>query len=126
MNFAQSEKPQPDPFERSIKQVFAHIFRRWVSSYERTVSGQRALTFSDRSSLPYVTTRRSGCPSEWGDGDKLNAHSTACFTRALSLASSSGVKAVSAKAVGQQVPSSSFATSLKPSVAYRALNLYAP
>src|SRR5438874_3249811 len=50
---------------------------------------------------------------------------TAFFTRAPILASSMAVNSFSAKSTGHTVPSSSFALSLKPNVAYLALNLCA-
>ena len=48
---------------------------------------------------------------------------TAFFTSAAILASSAAVSSVSAKAVGHMAPSSRFALSLKPSVAYLRLEL---
>src|SRR5215471_17358425 len=50
---------------------------------------------------------------------------TAFFTSAPILASSAAVNAFSAKAVGHMAPSSRFAWSLKPNVAYLVLNLCA-
>src|SRR5207302_5141485 len=50
---------------------------------------------------------------------------TAFFTSAPILASSAAVNSFSAKAVGHMVPSSSFALSLKPKVAYLVLNFCA-
>jgi hypothetical protein len=50
---------------------------------------------------------------------------TAFFTSALILASSVAVNCLSAKDVGHMAPSSSFAVSLKPSVAYFVLNFFA-
>ena len=50
---------------------------------------------------------------------------TAFLTSAAILASTSAVSSVSAKSVGHMAPSSRFASSLKPSVAYRDLNLSA-
>src|ERR1700722_13829779 len=50
---------------------------------------------------------------------------TACFTNSAIRASSVAVSSVSAKEVGHMAPSSRFALSLKPSVAYLALNLTA-
>ncbi len=50
----------------------------------------------------------------------------AFLMRAATRASSAEVNFVSAYSVGQMAPSSRLALSLKPSVAYRALNLYAP
>jgi hypothetical protein len=47
---------------------------------------------------------------------------TAFFTSAPILASSAAVNSVSAKEVGHMVPSSRFASSLKPNVAYLELN----
>src|SRR5438552_8713713 len=50
---------------------------------------------------------------------------TAFFTSAPILASSAAVNSFNAKATGHTVPSSRFALSLKPNVAYLALNLCA-
>jgi len=50
---------------------------------------------------------------------------TAFFTRAPILASSAAVNFVRAKAFGHMFPSSRFARSLKPNVAYRVLNFCA-
>src|SRR5438445_2065987 len=50
---------------------------------------------------------------------------TAFFTSAPTFASSAAVNAFSAKAVGHRAPSSSFAASLKPNVAYLVLNFCA-
>src|SRR5437870_9723006 len=50
---------------------------------------------------------------------------TAFFTSALILASSVGVSSFSAKATGHMAPSSRFAASLKPNVAYLVLNFSA-
>ncbi len=55
----------------------------------------------------------------------LRPQLTAFFTSATILASSAAVNFVSAKDVGHMVPSSRFASSLKPNVAYRDLNLSA-
>src|SRR6476620_2548165 len=54
-------------------------------------------------------------------GDQL----TAFFTSALILASSVAVNSFSAKATGHRAPSSRFAVSLKPNVAYLVLNFRA-
>src|SRR5437899_12455462 len=50
---------------------------------------------------------------------------TAFFTSALILASSVAVNSFSAKATGHSAPSSRFAVSLKPNVAYLVLNFRA-
>ena len=50
---------------------------------------------------------------------------TAFFTSAVILASSAAVNPFSAKAVGHRAPSSRFASSLKPNVAYLVLNFCA-
>ena len=50
---------------------------------------------------------------------------TAFFTSAMILASSAAVSSFSAKATGHMAPSSSFAPSLKPNVAYLVLNFCA-
>src|SRR5688500_9247109 len=53
------------------------------------------------------------------------AQLTAFFTSAPILASSAAVNSFSAKEVGHMVPSSMFASSLKPNVAYLELNFCA-
>jgi hypothetical protein len=50
---------------------------------------------------------------------------TAFFTRAPILSSSAAVNSFSAKAVGHMAPSSRFAASVKPNVAYLVLNFCA-
>src|SRR2546425_10055783 len=56
---------------------------------------------------------------------ELGPQLTAFFTSAAILASSAAVNPFSAKAVGHMVPSSRFALSLKPKVAYLVLNFCA-
>src|SRR6476469_7977107 len=56
-----------------------------------------------------------------GDGGLVH-QLTAFFTSLRIFASSAAVSSVSAKAVGHMEPSSSFAASLKPNVAYLSLN----
>src|SRR5213079_1452884 len=63
--------------------------------------------------------RRSGCFTN------PTPQPTAFFTSAPILASSAAVNSFSAKAVGHRAPSSSFALSLKPNVAYLVLNFCA-
>jgi hypothetical protein len=55
----------------------------------------------------------------------LSPQLTAFFTSAPILASPAAVNSVRAKEVGHMVPSSRFALSLKPSVAYLVLNFCA-
>src|SRR5213083_2152119 len=55
----------------------------------------------------------------------INTQLTAFFTSAPILASSAAVNSFSAKAVGHMAPSSRFASSLKPNVAYLDLNFCA-
>src|SRR5215213_4590920 len=55
----------------------------------------------------------------------LRPQLTACFTSALIVASSAAVNCLSAKEVGHMPPSSRFALSLKPNVAYLDLNFCA-
>src|SRR5436853_2919539 len=58
-----------------------------------------------------------------GDGGGgVHPQLTAFFTSARIFASSAPVSFVSAKATGHMEPSSSFALSLKPNIAYRSLN----
>src|SRR5258708_23130286 len=64
-------------------------------------------------------------PPRAGPGVELSPQLTAFFTSAPILASSAAVNFVSAKAVGHMAPSSRFAWSLKPSVAYLVLNFCA-
>src|SRR5438552_3967359 len=59
-----------------------------------------------------------------GGGD-LSPQLAAFFTSAPILASAVAVNSFSAKATGHTVPASRFALSLKPSIAYLALNLCA-
>src|SRR3989344_1914406 len=64
----------------------------------------------------------------WDEFRKFNYYSpqlTAFFMRAAIFASSAAVNSLSAKEVGHMAPSSRFAVSLKPNVAYLALNLCA-
>jgi hypothetical protein len=56
---------------------------------------------------------------------ELSPQLTAFFTRAAIFFSSAAVSFFSAKEVGHMAPSSSFAASLKPNVAYRESNLAA-
>src|SRR5450759_2726534 len=58
-------------------------------------------------------------------GGELSPQLTAFFTSAPILASSAAVNSVSAKATGHTAPSSRFAASLKPNVAYLVLNFFA-
>src|SRR5437879_2748822 len=58
-------------------------------------------------------------------GREKHAYFTAFFTSAAILSSSAAVNPFSAKAVGHMAPSSRFALSLKPSVAYLVLNFCA-
>jgi len=66
--------------------------------------------------------RRSGLCHASGE---LSPQLTAFFTSALILASSVAVNSFSAKAVGHRAPSSRFAVSLKPNVAYLVVNFCA-
>src|SRR2546427_787596 len=67
---------------------------------------------------------RKPCPRK-GGGHGLSPQLTAFFTSAPILASSAAVNSFSAKEVGHMAPSSRFALSLKPSVAYLVLNFCA-
>ena len=60
-----------------------------------------------------------------GTSGELSPQLTAFFTSATIFASSVAVNSFSAKAVGHMAPSSRFAVSLKPNVAYLALNFCA-
>src|SRR3989475_7611457 len=64
-----------------------------------------------------------GPPTNFWSG--LSPQLTAFFTSAPILASTSAVNSVKAKAVGHMAPSSRFASSLKPNVAYLVLNFCA-
>ncbi len=55
-------------------------------------------------------------------GAQLSPQLTAFFTSAAIFASAAAVNSFSAKAVGHMSPSSRFALSLKPNVAYLVLN----
>src|SRR4029450_12025820 len=67
----------------------------------------------------------SGVPPRAGPSDQLGPQRTAFFTSAVIFASSGAVNFVSAKEVGHMVPSSRFAASSKPNVAYLELNFSA-
>jgi len=68
----------------------------------------------------------SSPPVSSGFSGGLSPQLTALFTSAPILASSAAVNSVRAKAVGRMAPSSRFASSLKPNVAYLVLNFWAP
>ena len=66
---------------------------------------------------------RASRTTAWGGSSGLlSPQLTAFFTSAPILASSAAVNSVSAKDVGHMVPSSRFASALKPKVAYLSLN----
>src|SRR5207245_1922304 len=69
--------------------------------------------------LPPLTAARPGSGGGYGE---FSPQLTAFFTSAPILASSAAVNSVRAKAFGHMLPSSRFALSLKPSVAYLVLN----
>jgi hypothetical protein len=83
--------------------------------------GARLCAFSSRGNA----SSRPTIPSRAGPRGDLGPQFTACFTSAAILSSSAAVNSVSAKEVGHMAPSSRFAMSLKPNVAYRELNLEA-
>ena len=64
-------------------------------------------------------------PGRLGARQRYGAHAAACCTSAPILASSAAVNSLSANATGHMLPSSRFALSLKPSVAYLVLNFSA-
>src|SRR5687768_10653209 len=68
---------------------------------------------------------RPTIPPQGGAKGELGPQLAAFFTSAAILASSAAVNSFSAKEVGHMAPSSRFASSLKPSVAYLDLNLSA-
>ena len=65
---------------------------------------------------------KGGRPPWGGSSGLLGPQLTAFFTSAPILASSAAVSFFSAKEVGHMLPSSRFASALKPNVAYRSLN----
>src|SRR6516162_5275798 len=75
--------------------------------------------------LPAPEPVNPTCPLETGPARLLSPQLTAFFTSAAILASSAAVNSLSAKAVGHMAPSSRFALSLKPNVAYLVLNFCA-
>src|SRR6516162_2510199 len=75
--------------------------------------------------LPAPEPVNPTCPLETGPARLLSPQLTAFFTSAAILASSAAVNSFSAKAVGHRWPSSRFALSLKPNVAYLVLNFCA-
>src|SRR4029079_7016889 len=103
--------------------------RRLARSRDAGEHRQAALRDVDADVLEVVLARALDTNHVVGvRGVRLACHGaqlTAFLTRALIFASSAAVSFVSAKSVGHMAPSSSFALSLKPSVAYLALN-FAP
>ena len=98
----------------------------WVPVVEQLRAGPLA-------GLPVVTGgRSSGARGGQGlcrsclDAVAIPSQLTALFTRAAIRSSSAAVNSMSAKDDGHMAPSSRFALSLNPSVAYRDLNLAAP
>src|SRR3989449_10079493 len=88
----------------------------------------------DGRTIVYSSAPRRGPRTGMGDAlaEELSAHRigvsaqlTAFFTSAPILASSAAVNSFSAKATGHRAPSSRFAASLKPNVAYLVLNFCA-
>ena len=61
-------------------------------------------------------------PPRAGASGEISPQPTAFFTSATILASSAAVNSFSAKETGHMLPSSRFASSLKPNVAYLDLN----
>src|SRR3954471_17028237 len=74
---------------------------------------------------PRIAPGRPDTPSRPGTEPRLSPQLTAFFTSAPISFSSAAVSPFSAKEVGHMAPSSRFALSLKPSVAYLALNFCA-
>jgi len=75
---------------------------------------------------PHLSSRaKRGSPDSGPFRGPSAPQPTAFFTSATIFASSAAVSSFSANEVGHIAPSSSFASSLKPNVAYRALNLLA-
>src|SRR5512132_3327740 len=67
----------------------------------------------------------SGVPPRAGPSDQISPQRTAFFTSAAIFFSSAAVNFVSAKEVGHMLPSSRFAASSKPNVAYLEPNFSA-
>src|SRR5574341_374635 len=80
-----------------------------------TMHSRPACAFSSRPAIP---------PGAGASGE-ISLQLTAFFTSAAIFASSAAVNFFSAKEVGHMLPSSRFASSLKPNVAYLYLNLSA-
>ena len=87
------------------------------------VNARRSADTPARTSQPARRRACSACTRQ--PLDALVGQSTACLTSAPIRFSSAAVSSVSAKATGHMAPSSRFAWSLKPNVAYRSLNLCA-
>src|SRR5918996_1552849 len=91
-----------------------------VSPYSAAKVSAARCTFSPHGNASSDRRSRLG-----GPGGELSHQLTAFFTSAPILFSSAAVSFFSAKEVGHMLPSSRFASSLKPSVAYLDLNLSA-
>ena len=114
----------------------ATMIPRMATATPRTIATQPAvrLVALPQQSFIYApqrfrsVSRRGASPKpscQRGIGRSKAPQLTAFFTSPLILASSVAVNSFSAKATGHRAPSSRFAASLKPSVAYRVLNFCA-
>lgn len=83
--------------------------------------GARWGAFSSRRSA----SSRPAIPPRVGASGELSPQLAAFFTSVVIVASSAAVNSFSAKATGHRAPSSRFAASLKPNVAYLVLNFCA-
>jgi hypothetical protein len=96
-----------------------------------TMSGLSAWLYPLVFSTTYPKQKNSAAPCSQVPGlpdgmcSTARPQLTAFFTSSPILASSAAVNSFSAKATGHRAPSSRFALSLKPNVAYRVLNLCA-
>ena len=86
--------------------------------------GERRAGTKDLSQVAVVRCRPTVAPGA-GPRGECGRQLTAFFTSARILSSTAAVNSFSAKEVGHRAPSSSLASSLKPSVAYRELNFCA-
>jgi hypothetical protein len=99
----------------ALRDLDAHVFE---------VVHARPARGSDRG-CPQRAVQAAACPSSWPCSFRSWAQLTALFTSAPIFASSAAVNSFSAKEVGHMAPSSRFAASLNPNVAYLDLNFCA-
>src|SRR5581483_7651796 len=120
---------KPIDYEKPLRLQQCQTFSVPKIDLSTSLSASPAMGLVRRTMARVLVTRERLVPTDdpaWGGGSgELSLQLTAFFTSALILASSVAVNSFSAKATGHRAPSSRFAASLKPNVAYLVLNFCA-